>query len=86
MTVGDDLGEPDLGQGTEVRHTCRDHGGLIVRPKDSPERVYLLVTGSLPRYRVVGHLAGEKAMRDEFRRDDMWLVPQNRLRPIGEPQ
>jgi hypothetical protein len=84
MTVGDDLAEPDLGRGTEVRHTRRDDGGLIVRSKDPSGRVFVLVTGSLPRYRVVGHLAGVEAMQDDFRWEDAWLVPQSRLRPLGE--
>jgi hypothetical protein len=84
MTCGFNLSEPDLGHGTEVRHTRRDDGGLIVRPKDPSGRVFLLVTGTLPRYRVVGHLAGVDAMRDEFRWEDVWLVPQSRLRPLGE--
>lgn len=76
MTTGDNLAEPDLWPHVEVRHTTRDDGGLIVRPKDKRERLFVLVIGTLPHYRVVGWIRGEEARRDEHRWQDAWRVPQ----------
>lgn len=48
MTTGDNLAEPDLWPHVEVRHTSRENGGLIVRPKDKPDRLFVLVVGTCP--------------------------------------
>jgi hypothetical protein len=82
MTTGDDLAEPDLWPHVEVRHTTRKNGGLIVRPKDKPGRLFVLVVGTCPRYRVVGWKMVEDARRDEFRWNDVWKVPQSGLTPL----
>jgi hypothetical protein len=83
MTCGDDLEAPDLEPHVEVRHTTREDGGLIVRPRDHGDRLFVLVIGTLPRYRVVGWIRGEQARRDEFRWQDAWKVPQSSLTRFG---
>lgn len=79
MTCGEDLEAPDLEPHVEVRHTTHTDGGLIVRPRDHGDRLFVLVVGTLPRYRVVGWIRGEQARRDEFRWSDVWMVPQSSL-------
>jgi hypothetical protein len=79
MTVGGDLDEPDLWPNVEVRHTTCTDGGLIVRRRDKPERLFVLLIGTAPRYRVVGWTRGETARRDEYRWQDAWKVPQSVL-------
>jgi hypothetical protein len=79
MTSGSDLDEPDLWPHVEVRHTTCEHGGLIVRTRDKQERLFVLVIGTLPSYRVIGWTRGEQARRDEYRWQDCWKVPQARL-------
>jgi len=82
MTTGENLAEPDLWPHVEVRHTTNEKGGLIVRPKDKPGRLFVLVVGTCPRYRVVGWKRGEDACRDEYRWQDVWKVPQSGLTPL----
>jgi hypothetical protein len=82
MTAGEDLDEPDLWPHVEVRHTTRKNGGLIVRPKDPPGRLFVLVVGTLPRYRVVGWKRCEDARCAEYRWNDAWKVPQSGLTPL----
>lgn len=84
MTVGEDLTEPDLWPYVEVRHTTFKNGGLIIRSKDKPERLFILVVGTLPRYRVIGWIRGEEARRDEHRWKDAWKVPQSGLTRFNE--
>jgi hypothetical protein len=83
MTAGDDLDEPDLWPHVEVRHTTHEDGGLIVRPKDGPGRLFVLVVGTCPRYRFVGWKRGDEACRDEYRWNDAWKVPQAHLMRFG---
>jgi hypothetical protein len=83
MTIGEDLDEPDLWPHVEVRHTTHETGGLIVRVKDKPGRLFVLVVGTLPRYRVVGWKRIDDARRDEYRWQDVWKVPQSGLTRFG---
>lgn len=83
MTTGEDLDEPDLWPHVEVRHSTRKNGGLIVRPKDKPDRLFVLVVGTLPTYRVIGWMQGENARRQEHRWQEVWKVPQSRLTRFG---
>ena len=79
MTTGEDLDEPDLWPNVEVRHTTCTDGGLIIRPRDKSERLFVLVIGTAPSYRVIGWTRGDEARRDEYRWQDVWRVPQSRL-------
>jgi hypothetical protein len=82
MTTGDNLAEPDLWPHVEVRHTTHDAGGLIVRAKDKPGRLFVLVVGTLPRYCVVGWKRIDEARCDGYRWNDVWKVPQSGLTPL----
>lgn len=50
----------------QVRHTARADNRLIVHRADPDNVRFWLVTGELPSYRVVGHIAGRDAKRDEY--------------------
>jgi hypothetical protein len=71
----------------QVRTASRDDYGLIVRPTDRPEDLFVLVTGSNGVYVVRGWLSGRAARRDEWWRDPgghgaAWFVPADRLHPM----
>jgi hypothetical protein len=82
MSCGADLRQSDLEGGVEVRSTTRDRGGLIVRRRDRGDRIALLVVGSVPTFRIAGWARIEDARLDEFKWQDVWLVPQFRLTPF----
>ena len=82
-------GEPDLPPNVEVRMRSRHDYELIVRPSDPTDRVYLLVTGRAPTFRVHGWYDGAAARRDEWSRTHggrpaAWFVPQSALLPIED--
>lgn len=76
---------PDVAPYFEVRQTPLDSGRLIVRPNDTPERLYVLLTGTPERFIVRGWIGGGGARRDEWWRDPRnlgkpaWWVPQSHL-------
>jgi len=73
----------------EVR-TRRKHGwDLIIRDRDPDERVFVLVTGTAPNYRVCGWLHAGSAKQQQWRKDHggygaAYFVPQNALREMHE--
>jgi hypothetical protein len=78
---------PDLDPDVEVRWTPREDGCLIVRRRDDERRRFVLVTGRIPSFTVVGWIAGHdgEARRVVPRR--CWspaclFVPQEALEPI----
>lgn len=82
----DSFQRPDL-PGIQVKTRSRDDYDLIVRPGDSEQADYVLVTGQCPRYVIRGWISGADAKREEYRRDyggrpEAFFVPQSRLRPI----
>jgi hypothetical protein len=52
--------KPDVGR-YQVRHTKLPHGCLIVRPGDPDEDTYVLVTGEIPVFKVLGEIDGRTA-------------------------
>jgi hypothetical protein len=58
--TGDGFDQGDVGTHIEVRHSTRPNAGLIVRGKDRPGRVFVLVTGKLPAYRLCGWKGGRE--------------------------
>ena len=82
MSIGEVFAESDLEPNVEVRFTRHQGGGLIVRQQDKADRVYVLLIGSIPTYRVVGWIRGEEARRNEYRWQEVWKVPQPRLTPF----
>lgn len=75
--------------GWEVR-TRSDHDyDLIIRDDDNDERVFILVTGSAPEYRVRGWIKAADAKRGEWRKDygghgAAYFVPPECLREMGD--
>lgn len=75
----------DLEVGYEVRHTPYPNGHLIIRPHDKPG-TYILVTGKMPVYEIVGHAdadevkrALELSMGPTNRGEQAYWVPQEVL-------
>lgn len=81
---------PDLGLDLQVRHTEHWAGGLVVRPGESDEETFILVTGKFPVFHVRGYMLGYDAKlqkyNDHFHEKRMtgpeaFLVPQSALKP-----
>lgn len=75
--------------GLQIRTRSKHEYELIVRPQDSDDATWVLVTGVAPHYRVRGWLGGKDAKRDEWLRDygnrpKAYFVPHEALRPIEE--
>lgn len=82
--------KPDVGS-LQVRHTQHENGCLIVRPPDSGDENFILVTGATPRYFIHGWIKGKDAKDPRFWRDKAgkivgaaWFVPQGELHPIDD--
>lgn len=75
----------DIGDHIEVRWTDQiEEGKLIVRPDDVFDRLFVLVIGLAPAYRVWGFLQGHAARRREWwwapnGRPPAWFVPREYL-------
>lgn len=78
--------EGDIGHGFEVRSTPHPDGRLIVHETDPSDRPFLLVTGALPDFDVVGWIMGGDAKRQEWWNDRApraaFFVPQAALAPV----
>lgn len=78
---------PDVGT-LHVRQTTKPDGGLIVRGVDPDEHYFVLVTGMMPVYEVVGYImAAEVKVKEYYKTGyngakDYWLCPQSALTPI----
>lgn len=80
---------PDIGANIQARTRSRHDYELIIRPKDNPDNLFVLVTGIAPNFTVRGYHVGREAKRDEWKHDHgarppAWFVPQDCLRPIGD--
>jgi hypothetical protein len=78
---------PDIGTNVQIRHSKLPHASLILRPADSDDEYYVLVTGEFPIFKIVGWLKGVDAKHEEFlkspgRKAAAWFVPQNKLKPF----
>jgi len=79
---------PDVGT-LQVRTRSRHDYDLIVRPEDSGDEKFVLVTGVAPEYVVRGWMLGKDAKRPEFlktygNRHPAYFVPQDKLLSIDE--
>lgn len=75
----------DVGVAVQIRSTPRPNGSLILRPGDDDSHYYVLVTGMIPKFRIVGWLRGREGKRDEFKqnpnnRPPAFFVPQSVLK------
>lgn len=71
----------------EVRTRSRHDYDLLVRPGDSDESVFVLVTGLAPHFQVHGWLRGEEAKRRDWLcafggRPPAYFVPKSVLNPV----
>jgi len=75
--------------GWEVRTRSSHDYDLIVRDDDDDERVFILVTGHAPDYRVHGWIRAADAKRQEWQKDYgghglAYFVPHQALSEMGE--
>ena len=73
----------------QVRSTPLPNGCLIVHHKDESDAPFVLVTGRVPLFDVVGWILGDDAKIDRFWKDPgtgrpAFFVPQKELRPMGD--
>lgn len=83
---------PDIGRRVEVRNAIKPTGCLWADKRERRDWVYLLVTGSLPTYTVVGWLEGRDLMRPDRWREPPavrypgYFADQPSLRPLPLPE
>jgi len=70
--------------GWEVRTRSQHDYDLIVRPRDNPDSIYWLVTGTAPSYRIHGWIKGSDAKQDGWMkthggRAPAYFAPQSAL-------
>lgn len=80
---------PDIGAEIQVRTRSEHDYELYVRPKDNPAHLFVLVTGKAPAFIVRGYYPGDRARRDEWKKQlgsapPSWFVPQADLWPISD--
>jgi hypothetical protein len=73
--------------GLQVRTRSQDHYDLIVRPSDSDDSTFLLVTGRCPHYTVHGWIKAADAKRPEYEqahggRTPAYFVPRDALHSL----
>ena len=80
----DTFKKPDV-CGFQVR-TALSHKNLIIRPIDSGDDNFVLVTGNSPFYEIHGWIKGSEGKQDKFWRTDVrapaWFVPIKYLNPF----
>ncbi len=72
----------------QVRTRSRPEYELIVRPDDSDDDTFVLITGTAPTFTVVGAILGGLAKRDEWLQDyggrpAAYFVPHSELVPLA---
>jgi len=78
---------PDAWEHLEIRRRIEQWYDLAIRDGDRPERLYVLVAGQIPLFRVVGWIKGRNGMIPQYRKDpngrgEAWFVPQADLLDI----
>lgn len=74
----------DVGINVQIRHTTLENGCLIIRHYDDLNHYYVLVTGNVPTFTVVGWIKGADAIKKEYirapcGREPEYFVPQYEL-------
>ena len=75
----------------QVRTRSNWNHDLIVRDGDRDDDVFVLVVGTIPRFRIIGWLRGGDAKQPRYRktygeRPAAFFVPQSDLRPFEKTQ
>lgn len=78
---------PDAGKWLEFRRSIEAWYDLRIRDGDNPDLIYVLVTGQIPNFLVVGWIKGRDGMIQKNRTDpngrgEAWFVPQSDLQDI----
>lgn len=89
---GSDFGHNgvDIKPNIDVKFTKHLTGRLLVFTDADPDRKYVLVTGGMPTYNVIGWMLGHDAKKEEYldtpdrRRPPVYAVPQERLNRFHE--
>lgn len=81
----------DIGSNVQVRTRSERRYGLIVRPDDDDDAVFVHVIGSSPNYVVMGWMLGKDAKRPGYSeahgdRPPAFFVPSEELRDLSELQ
>jgi len=77
------------GTGWEIRTRSKHHYELMIRENDPNDRVFILVTGKAPNYRVHGWIKASDAKRQEWKKDygghgEAYFVPKVALKNLEE--
>jgi len=83
----DTFKRPDVGQ-LQIRTRTRHDWDLIVRKGDADDECFLLVTGTMPNFRVHGFLLGRDAKQETWLqsyagRTPAYFVPKEHLLPLS---
>ena len=76
---------PDISGNIQVRTRSNHNWDLIVRDGDPDDEIFILVTGSVPNYRIVGWILGKDAKNSTWYKDignrshPAYFVPQEYL-------
>lgn len=74
----------DIGPGLHVRSTPRADGSLILHPRDV-DGAFMLLTGCIPTFTMVGWIHSSQGKQERFWRDDVrapaFFIPQSELNP-----
>lgn len=75
--------------GLQVRTRSRPEYELIIRPQDSDDAIWVLLTGQSPEFWVRGWIRGREAKQKEWlrsygNRPEAYFVPTDRLHPVEE--
>jgi len=76
----------DIEPNIDVKSTKHESGRLLVTPDAEDDWKFVLVTGAMPTYKVIGWMWGRDAKREEWltvldpRRPACYAVPQDKLK------
>jgi hypothetical protein len=77
---------PDVGGSIEVRWSERGQFLTFDATRDKESRLYVLVSGYAPRFKLLGYMAGDRCRRPEWHHSyperDVYRVPVEALNPI----
>ena len=77
-----------MGAGVEIRTTDLDDGRMIIRDNDDGARIFILVTGKGPEFKIRGWLYGSECKKPAWESNPngyrpAWFVPQCALRSFS---
>jgi hypothetical protein len=81
--------DPDILPNIQVRTRTKDDGDLIVRDDDDDNEIFVLVTGTGPKFMLRGYVTGKEAKKKEWLKSPngwkaAYFVPQSKLKSIED--